>query len=147
MAFRFALAPLLRLRQSIQRQRALQLQHASFQVFRAEETLTELGRFLSDSAQSDATSLESGRTGAELQFACVLRDNLHNTRGEVQANVRKLETIRLQALGEYHQAYRDREVLDTMRARQRHEYQLEQSRREQRELDAAYLLQHWRHRP
>jgi flagellar FliJ protein len=146
MAFRFALAPLLRLRQGIERQRTLQLQEANLRVSRAQETLAQLDRYLSDSAQSDATALIAGRTAAELQFASALRENLHRFRQELQSDIRKLELVRQQAAIEYHQAYREREVLEALRARQRRDYQQEQLRRQQQELDAAYLLQRWHHR-
>ena len=146
MPFRFALAPLLRLRQSIERQRTLALQAANLQVSRAQETLAQLDRFLSDSDQSDCAGLAAGRTAAELQFASVLRENMQHFREELQSDVRKLELERQKALGEYHKAYREREVLETIRARQRRVYQQEQLRRQQQELDGAYLLQRWHHR-
>jgi len=146
MSFRFALDPLLRLRQSIERQRTLQLQEANLRVSRAQETLAQLERYLSDSAQSDAAALISGRTAGELQFASVLRENLHRFRQDLQSDIRKLQLARQQAASEYHQAYREREVLETLRARQRRAYQQEQLRRQQQELDAAYLLQRWHHR-
>jgi flagellar export protein FliJ len=146
MAFRFALAPILRLRQSIERQRTLGLQEANLQVSRAQQKLAELDRFLSDSAESDSAALVAGRTAAELQFAFVLRENMQRFREELQSNVRQLELLRQRALGEYHRAYREREVLETLRARQRRVYQQEQLRRQQQELDAGYLLQRWHHR-
>jgi flagellar export protein FliJ len=146
MPFRFALAPLLRLRQSIQRQRTLQLQEANFQVSRVQATLAQLEGFLAASTQYDSTNLKTGRTAAELQFAAILREKLHLYRQDLESEVHKLEVVRQKALGEYHQAYRDREVLDTLRARQRHEYQQDQSHRQQAELDAAYLLQRWHRR-
>jgi flagellar FliJ protein len=146
MSFRFALAPLLRLRRSIERQRTLALQTANLQVSRARETLAQLDRFLSESDQSDSAGLAAGRTAAELQFASVLRENMQHLREELQSDLRNLELIRQKALGEYHQAYREREVLESIRARQRRVYQQEQLRRQQQELDAAYLLQRWHHR-
>ncbi len=146
MAFRFTLAPLLRLRQSIERQRTVKLQEANLHVSRAQEKLAQLERFLSDSAQSDAAALRAGGTGADLQFASVLRENLHRYRAELQSDILKLELLRQQALGEYHQAYREREVLETLRARQRRAYQQEQLRHQQRELDATHLLQRWHRR-
>jgi flagellar export protein FliJ len=146
MSFRFTLAPLLRLRQSIERQRTLKLQAANLHVSRAQEKLAQLERSLSESAQSDATALQAGRTAAELQFASVLRENLHLFRQEVQSDICKLELLRQRALGEYHQAYRECEVLETLRARQRGAYQQEQLRRQQQELDATYVLQRWHHR-
>src|SRR6266849_2237291 len=146
MSFRFALSPLLRLRQSIERQRALQLQEANLQVSRAQETLAQLERFLSDSAQSESAGLTAGGTAAELQFASVLRENMHHFRQELQSNIRKLELQRQQAASEYHQAYREREVIETLRAHQRRAYQQEQLRRQQQDLAATYLLQRWHRR-
>jgi len=146
MSFRFTLAPMLRLRQSIERQRALKLQEANLHVSRAQEKLAQLERSLSESAQSDATALQAGRTAAELQFASVLRENLQLFRQELQSDIRKLEFLRQQALGEYHRAYRERDVLETLRARQRRAYQQEKLRRQQQELDATYVLQRWHHR-
>jgi len=146
MAFRFTLAPLLRLRQSIERQRILKLQEANLQVSRAQEKLAQLERSLSEAAQSDAAALQAGRTAAELQFASVLRENLHHYRQELQSDILQFELLRQQALGEYHRAYREREVLETLRARERRVYQQEQLRRQQQELDATYLLQRWHRR-
>jgi flagellar export protein FliJ len=146
MAFRFTLAPLLRLRQSIERQCTLKLQAANLHVSLAQEKLAQLERSLADSAQSDAAALQAGRTAAELQFASVLRENLHLFRHELQSDILKLELLRQQALGEYHQAYREREVLETLSARERRVYHQEQLRRQQQELDATYLLQRWHRR-
>ena len=146
MSFRFALAPVLRLRESIERQRTLQLQEANLQVSRARETMAQLERFLADSAESDSAALSSGRTGAELQFADVLRESLQHFRQELQSDVGRLERLRQQAVGAYHQANREREILESLRARQRGTYQQEQLHREQQELDAAHLLQRWHRR-
>jgi flagellar export protein FliJ len=146
MSFRFTLAPLFRLRQSIERQRTLKLQEANLHVSRTQEKLAQLERSLSEAAQSNATALQSGRTAAELQFASVLRENLHLFRQELQSDMLKLELLRQQALGEYHQAYREREVLETLRARERRVYQQEKLHRQQQELDATYLLQRWHRR-
>ncbi len=118
MAFRFTLAPLLRLRQSIERQRTLQLQQANLQVSRAQETLAQLESFLSESSQRDADGLAAGRTAAELQFAAAYREDLGRYREELQSDIRKLEMARQQAASEYHQAYHEREMLETLRVRQ-----------------------------
>lgn len=146
MSFRFALAPLLRLRQSVERQRTLELQKANLEVSRAQETLTQLERYLADSAQADSQGLKAGCTAADLHFASALRENLVRFCRELQSDVHKLDLLRQKALGEYRQAFREREILETLRARQRRLYQQEQSRREQREMDADYLLQRWHRR-
>ena len=146
MAFRFALAPLLRLRQGIERQRAVQLREASLAVARAQDSLAQLERFLADSAQSDSASLSAGRRAVDLQFASLYRENLERLREELQSEVRKLELARQAAAAKYHQAFRERELLEGMRTRQYRDYRQDELRREQQQLDAAHLLQRWRHR-
>ncbi len=146
MAFQFALAPLLRLRRSLERQRTLQLQEANLRVARARQTLADLERFITEAAQSDAAALASGRTAAELQFAILLRQQRQHYREQLKAGLNELELERQRALDAYHQAYREREVLETLRARQRSAYQQEQSRRQQLEVDASHLLQRWHRR-
>ena len=143
MAFRFTLAPLLRLRQSLERQRALSLQQATFNLKHAQDTLARLERFLAESELADSASLAAGRTAAELQFASLLREQFGQLRLQLEKEVRRLETLRQQAALAYQRAYREREALDTLRAHQSRAYQIEQSGRQQRELDAAFLLQRW----
>jgi flagellar export protein FliJ len=146
MPFRFALAPLLHLRQSVERQRTLRLQQANLDVARGRETLARLENFLSESWQRDASGLAAGRTAGELQFADTYREGLHRYREELQLNVGNLERARQQAARDYHQAYREREVLETLRVRQHKDYEQERLRRQQQELDATHLLQRWHHR-
>jgi flagellar export protein FliJ len=146
MAFQFVLAPLLRLRRSIERQRTLQLQEANLRVARARQALADLERFMLEAVQSDAAGLAAGRTAAELQFAILLREKMQHYREQLRSSLSELELARQKALAAYHQAYREREVLETLRARQRSVYQQEQSRRQQQELDAAHLLQRWHRR-
>jgi len=143
MAFRFALAPLLRLRQSLERQHALALEKASFELARARERLAQLDRFLADSARTDAASLAAGRTAAEVQFAGLVGQQLGQFRIQLTEEVGRLEALRQQAAERYQQAYREREVLESLRLRHRRAYELDQMRRQQKELDAAYLLQRW----
>ena len=146
MPFRFALAPLLRLRESLERQRALRLREASLAVTRAQDTLSRLEQFLADSARSDHDALSAGRSAAELQFASVVRDHLHVLQQDTSTELHRLEIERRCAADEYRRAYREREVLETVRTRQRHAYQQEELQRGQRELDAAHLLRLWRNR-
>jgi flagellar export protein FliJ len=146
MAFHFALAPLLRLRHSLERQRALALQAANLQVARGEERLAQLDRVLLQAAQSQAEGLASGCSAAELQFNLLQRETRQGQRLRLVADLRGLEQVRERVRHEYHQAYRDREVLEILQAGQRRQYLREQLRRQQQDLDAAFLLQRW-HRP
>src|ERR1035438_6649462 len=92
MAFRFALAPLLRLRQSVERQRTLRLQEASLQVSRAHQMLAQIEGSISAGEQSATRDLTAGQTGAELQFASVVRENLLQFREQLKVNIHKLRS-------------------------------------------------------
>lgn len=146
MAFRFALAPLLQLRKSLERQHALELQRTSLNLARARDVLAELERFLNEAARSDSHSLAEGRLAAELHFASLLREQLERSRIELQGGIRSLEANQRQAAIAYQDALHAREALEALREQQWRIYQQEQARREQREVDAAYLLQKWHRR-
>lgn len=143
MAFRFALAPLLQLRQSLEHQRALALQKASLHVARAQEALIRLDRFLEESAEVDLRSLAAGCMAADLHFAFLLREQLQQLRVQVQDEIHRLEALRQEAAQAYERALAEREVLESLRARQHRAYQMEQARRQQQEIDAAFLVQRW----
>jgi flagellar export protein FliJ len=146
MPFRFALAPLLRLRQSLERQRALRLREASMAVTRTEDTLNRIDQSLTEATRTDESSLKIGRSASELQFALISRANMQRLRQSVHAELIALEIKRQESVQQYRRADREREVLETLGAQQRHTYQQEQRQREQRELDGGHLLQLWRKR-
>lgn len=144
MPFRFSLASLLRLRQSLERQRAQRLREASLAVARAEETISQIDQSLAETARSDDASLRAGRSAAELQFALAARATALQRRQDFQAELERLKIARQGVAVEYQRAYREREVLESLSARQRQTHQQERLQQEQRELDASYLLQLWR---
>jgi flagellar export protein FliJ len=144
MAFQFGLAPLLRLRRSLERQHALELQKASLNLANAERTFIAFKRFLDESAQADSRSLATGCTASELHFATLLREQLEHIRGRLQSRIANLEAIRQQMAINYQRALHERDALESLRNQQRRVYQKEQARREQKEIDTAYLLKTYR---
>lgn len=146
MAFRFALAPVLRLRQSLEKQRAQRLQQATLAVVRAREAVAAMESALVDLARSGEQSLRIGQSGAELQFSLIVRRNMLSRQQQLQTGLENLEVERKAAAAEYQRAYREREVLETLATQQHHAYHQEQLQSEQRELDASHLLQLWRKR-
>jgi flagellar export protein FliJ len=146
MAFHFALEPLLRLRHSIERQRKLALQNAAAQLAHAHAEVVRLDQSLAGSVTADASALVGGRSAAELHFAAESREQLEQFRLRLQQDLLRLEPLRTEAASAYQQAFREREVLESLRARQHRAYQVERDRREQQRIDAAYLLQRWHRR-
>jgi flagellar export protein FliJ len=146
MAFRFALAPLLRLRQGQERQLALRLSEASNAVARARTQVERMDEAMESSARSEEKSLRQGRTAAEMQFAMLVREQMKAARQILQNELARLELDRQTQAIEYQRAYQAREVLESLRARQQHIAQQKQQQQEQRDLDATHLLQLWRKR-
>lgn len=146
MAFHFVLEPLLHLRHSVERQRMLALQDAASQLARAQAAVIRLDEFLAHSALADASALTSGRSAGELHFAAVLREQLKRLSIQLQQEALRLEPLRAQAASAYQQAFREREALESLRARQYRAYRVEHDRREQQRIDAVYLLQRWHRR-
>ena len=144
MPFRFALAPLLRLRQSLERQQAMRLSEASLAVVRAQELVSQMDRVLAESLRSRDAALRAGQSAAELQFALLARENMKAQRQKFEVEVQRLEVERQRMALDYRRAYQEREVLETLATRQHSVYQQEQLQREQRDLDASHLLQMWR---
>src|SRR5258708_24963680 len=94
MAFRFALAPLLRLRQSVEKQRAQRLQEATLAVARTRESLAQMDLTLAECARADEASLRAGRRGAEIQFAVMARETMLARRQELLLEIERLELAR-----------------------------------------------------
>ena len=144
MAFHFPLGALLRLRQSLERQRAIALQKANLRLSQAKQKLDELEDSLRNSHAENAAALTHGRRSAEMQFALAVRENASLRRLALGVEIRELELSRQKVLAEYQKALRDREALELLQERARNNYQREEDRRRQQQMDEAFLLQRWR---
>jgi len=143
MSLRFTLSPLLRLRRSVEWQRGRQLQEATEQLRRTQDSLRQFDHDLAAEKKRDRDGLTAGRTAAELQFAFLLQENFERNRRRLLADVRRLELLRQDAVAAYRLAYRERELLESLCLQRRRAHQQEQQRREQREVDAMHLAQRW----
>lgn len=146
MAFRFALAPVLRLRRSQERQRLLALEAAALAVAREQQKLSRLEQFLAEALRADAAALMALRRGVELHFASQQREHWERVRRELREEIARREDARREAAAAYRRALREREALDTLLAGQRRAYEMEQERRRQQQIDALFLLQRWHRR-
>ena len=146
MAFRFALAPVLRLRRSQERQRLLALEAAALAVAREQQKLSRLEQFLAEALRADAAALMALRRGVELHFASQQREHWEHVRRELREEIARREDARREAAAAYRRALREREALDTLLAGQRRAYEMEQERRRQQQIDALFLLQRWHRR-
>ena len=151
MAFRFSLAPLLKLRSALD-----QIEEGKLLLLRREEQLLRLTleqmvaarRALKLEAfpNTSGSASSQGLTGADIKFSSFLRTQMawQEQAFEEQLTEKQKETKRqMQA---FLDARRQRKVLETLHDSELAAYGIEERRREQRRLDDMFLAQLMRSR-
>ena len=133
--FRFRLERVLQHRQREVDARSREVAEAQLAVQRAESGLAAASRRLHLSRAESAARRQGSLDATELQRGLAWQDELV-ARREAAAGVLAAARGELAAAQErLQQAWRDREVLERLRQRQREEWEQEQARRERRALD------------
>lgn len=140
MPFRFPLQALLHLRQSIEHQQELRLRAANQQVARVRHALDQLDGRIGQTHTLSSEYLARGTTGAELSFLQTMEGSLHAQRKELEHELQRCQHVREQQERVFRQARRERETFESLRSQQLRDYQRDQARREQRQLDDLFLM-------
>ncbi|MGH9685700.1 MAG: flagellar export protein FliJ [Candidatus Acidiferrales bacterium] len=142
MPFQFTLQPVLRLRVSYERIERLRLLQIAAAMVQVQNEISAAVRESEAARQSLRERLARGSSGVEIQFEAACDAARLNYRQALDARLavlrRKHETQKVA----YRNARQKREIVETLRERQFHEYLREQARREQRVQDELYLLRH-----
>ena len=139
MTFRFALDAVLRFRESEEHSQEAALLRIVQEIAKAELQLRQV-----DSEQSRIRGQRERDLALTLP-AVYLRQvadqelELKNVADGLRSRLQKLEVQRLKQLAVFQTARQDRQVLSELRDQQRHLYQLEQKRQEQKMLDDLFL--------
>lgn len=141
MAFRFTLDGVLRLRESLERAELQKLQRIAGLIVRtrAEIQSVEASSHAARVQTSEAI-VARGLTGAELQLETARQAALNAVSVELLAQLAVLEQKRREQQARYVQTRTRREVLSNLYKRQLAEYELEESRRAQRQIDEIFVL-------
>jgi flagellar export protein FliJ len=140
MAFRFSLQPVLRIRASFERLEQLRLLSLSAMI---ECVRQEIDAFDAQSLQLERElqrGLADGTPAAELQFESIRRKARSQQKQSLEDQSLELNRRRHKQQLLFQAARQKREILENFRQRKWTEYQLEQRRREQRQLDELFLL-------
>jgi len=142
MAFKFTLAAVLRLRESIEARELQVLEQTQYEIAHTVHLLETLRD--QDVAQHAIRERElgSGTPGAHL---CVLEEAkrlLRQQRRSLEELLVKLQVRREQLLASYEAARRGRKVLSELRERQREAYELQAERARQQVADDMFLMRH-----
>jgi flagellar FliJ protein len=140
MPFRFALQPVLHLRQSLEHQQELRLRTANQQVARVRHLIEQLDAHRNDLDRQRSQELGAGTTAAEMRFELQREVELLRHRRELEQQLARLQQMRDQQRAALRQARQAREMLESLRERQFEAYRNESARREQRNVDDLFLL-------
>lgn len=140
MAFRFPLEVLLRVRQGLERQQELWLQEANQAVAMLRQQIEDVHSEAKNIVAQRRPQFESGISAAELQFDMLCRLALTERQRTLEKQLVAAEALRHTRSQEFLEARRQREVIDTLRQHQLKEYEIQESRLDQRRLDDLFLL-------
>jgi flagellar export protein FliJ len=144
MAFRFPLATVLRVRESIEQREERALQRLQLEIARARRQIEELSAQIANAHLAREEALRHP----------IPAGHLHTMLWDAQAAVEKKKTLlhalhtleqqRDQQMKLYQAAHRDREMLTDMQDQQLSAYQQEQSRTQQKHLDDIFIARRQR---
>jgi len=140
MAFAFTLQGLLRVRESFERREAQEVAVATAEVRRLSALLSAIRERLACAADEMAQLLRRGTTGAELQLRHLEKMMLERRQRDLAESVAAAVTELRNQQERWRLARQKRKILDQLRHQQLMDFLLTQRRREQQQLDDAFLL-------
>jgi flagellar export protein FliJ len=140
MPFHFPLHAVLHFRRSIEHQQELRLRAAQQQVLRVQHLIEQMDVRRQELYTAQSKELIAGVTAAELRFELQCEAEFLRHRGELAAQLLRLQHLREEQRKIFQQARRARETLESVRDQQLRVYQQKAARREQQNQDDLFLL-------
>ena len=140
MPFHFTLAPLLRLRESLEKAELQRLRMIAMQVAQARVEIESLDCEIEGMRRQLLEQTATGISGAELHMAALLEASHHEYRIRLVAKLYELERARQKQQACYTEVRQQREIISNLRKRQLSAYQREQARRDQQRVDELFLI-------
>ena len=139
MSFRFTLAAVLKYRKNLEQREYLALGRVQQEIAQVEDQLSRCEDWLAEITNLRTAETVRGIASVHLQDAYHRERGLEMQRDDLQVKRRELHVKRLQCLKAYESARQKREILEELRNQQLGDYLLDQSRREQRQVDDMFL--------
>jgi hypothetical protein len=144
MAFRFSLASVLRVRESVEQREERGLQRIQLQMARVMRQIEELNDAMAKAHVAREQALRRTMPGGELQSMLWQVQAAVEVKKTLVVKLQELEELRLQQMKVYQAAHRDHETMINMFNEQRDAYDVEHARGEQKYLDDIFMAR--RHR-
>jgi flagellar biosynthesis chaperone FliJ len=140
MPFRYALRPLLRLRECLERQEEQRLFAIAALVARLRAEIEQLKQADMEARRAELREMAIVSHGASLQFAAACGAAFASARKKLEQQLEEAELKRIRQLRVYQFVRQKREVLQALRDRQEAAYDLEFARHEQETADESFLM-------
>jgi flagellar FliJ protein len=144
MAFRFPLAAVLRVRESIEQREERALQKLQLEVSRVARQIEELTTGIAQSHQALERALQTSIPASHVHSMLADVQSAMEKRQALFESLQTLERQRDEQSKVYQAAHRGREMLTGMQKQQREAYEVRQARAQQKNLDDIFIAR--RHR-
>jgi flagellar FliJ protein len=144
MAYRFPLAAVLRLREINEQREERLLTQILAQVTQAREAIAALDLQIAEAAARRETELLERTPAAQLHAAYGMSALLKERKQFTVDQLAQFEQLRDKQIKTYQAAHQAREVLSTMRKKQRDSFLAEQARHQQKALDDMFIARRMR---
>lgn len=144
MPFRFSLAAVLRVRQSLAGREEARLRAAQQELARARAALAACQAEHLAFRRQNASGLCQGGSGAELEFAAACQQAFARQELALARRCGELEALRKVRQAAYLRARRELRSVETLRDQQRQAWEAAQARRAQQTQDELFLLRRQR---
>ena len=140
MPYRFALAPVLRVRELAAERVEQTLARITAEIERLRAALEQNARDLLETGRARQQALASAALPAMHLHASYARAAEHRAReAALRKQLQAFEQLRVQQVARYQEAYRSREVLVSLQAEQRSAWNAGEAKREAKAADEAFL--------
>lgn len=144
MAFRFPLASVLRVRESIEQREERALQRIQMEMARVSHQIEELTAMIAGAHDAQSEALRQPIPAGYLHTLLWEEQSAVERRKVLVTALQALEQKREKQIKIYQVAHRNHETLISMKNEQRTAYEMEQSRTQQKSLDDLFIAR--RHR-
>jgi flagellar export protein FliJ len=138
MAFKFPLATVLQVRESIEKREERALQQLMGEIYRVQREIDELANAVAKSYEARELAMRQPIPAADLQAMLQQARATDEKRLQLLGTLHVLEQRRDEQLKIYQAAHRDHEAILSMFQEQRHAYEQEQLRTQQKNLDDIF---------
>ena len=139
MAFRFSLEGVLRFRENVERMEELALNKIVLEMASVEADLDQANSQQQSLREQREAELARGLPAIHLQEVAEQEREFNQLADGLRARLQELECKRVEQLEIYRKAQQNQRILSEIRQQQRHSYDRDQRRQEQKTLDDLFL--------